>query len=104
MVSDEVDAFAERLLQVIDEGRRTATYKLALLTALIDACGSGSDTAGRAPQVLHTRTVARHVLRLYLPQVRAFLAASGRQVQLRQITMKRAEVLTAVLELHLRGQ
>ena len=35
--SDVSDVFAERLLQVIDEGRRTATYKLALLIALMDA-------------------------------------------------------------------
>ena len=37
-MTDTAEVFAERLLQVIDEGRRTATYKLALLTALIDAC------------------------------------------------------------------
>lgn len=30
------DVVAERLLQVIDEGRRTATYKLAILLALVD--------------------------------------------------------------------
>lgn len=101
VVSAGVDVFAERLLQVIDEGRRTATYKLALLMALIDACGAQSDRTGRAPTELHTRTIAEHVLRLYLPQVRAFLASSGRPLHLRQITMKRAEVLTAVLDLHL---
>jgi hypothetical protein len=39
-VTDTGDVFAERLLQVIDEGKRTATYKLALLMALIDACCS----------------------------------------------------------------
>jgi len=100
-VSAEVEVFAERLLQVIDEGRRTATYKLALLTALIDACGSQSDDAGRAPTELHTRTIAEHVLRLYLPQVRAFLASSGRPQELRQISSRRASVLTAVLDLYL---
>ena len=31
------DLLIERLLRVIDEGRRTATYKLALLMALIDS-------------------------------------------------------------------
>ena len=62
---------AERLLQVIDEGRRTATYKLALLMALIDACATASDAAGRAPTTLHTREIARHVLRLYLPHAAA---------------------------------
>jgi hypothetical protein len=42
-VSDNTDVFAERLLQRIDEGRRTATYKLALLLALIDSCAAGAD-------------------------------------------------------------
>jgi hypothetical protein len=32
----------ERLLQVIDEGRRTATYKLALLAGLVDAVAMAS--------------------------------------------------------------
>jgi len=31
------DLLTERLLRVVDEGWRTATYKLALLLALIDA-------------------------------------------------------------------
>ena len=44
---DSYPLIAERLLQVIDEGRRTATYKLALLMALIDACATNSDAAGR---------------------------------------------------------
>jgi hypothetical protein len=39
--------FAERLLEVIDSGRRTATYKLALLIALLDLCARHSDTGGR---------------------------------------------------------
>ncbi len=34
MASNEL--LTERLLRVIDEGRRTATYKLALLLALMD--------------------------------------------------------------------
>lgn len=39
--------FAERLLEVIHSGRRTATYKLALLLALLDLCARHSDTRGR---------------------------------------------------------
>ena len=95
------DVFAERLLQVIDEGRRTATYKLALLLALIDACAAGADADGRAPRHLHTRTIATHVLRLYLPQVRLYLAGDGDELQLRQITNKQSAVLASVLRLHL---
>ena len=40
--------FAERLLEVIDSGRRTATYKLALLLAMLDLCaGTATRTDGR---------------------------------------------------------
>jgi hypothetical protein len=47
--TDAREIFAERLLQVIDEGRRMATYKLALLLALIDASAEEADKAGLAP-------------------------------------------------------
>ncbi len=93
---------AERLLQVIDEGPRVATYKLALLMALIDACATNSDHQGRAPSALHTREIARHVLRLYYPHARAYLGVgSARAVPLRQITASSSAVLNAVLRLHL---
>lgn len=104
--SDANDAFAERLLQVIDEGRRVATYKLALLLALIDACAAESDASGRAPATLHTRTITRYVTRIYLPQVRSYLALDQRELELRQLTNpgKGATVLSAVLRLHLIGE
>lgn len=96
---------AERLLQVIDEGRRTATYKLALLLALIDACAANADPTGRAPAELHTREIARHVLRRYLPHVRGYLAFDASDpIVLRQITTRNSAVLGAVLRLHLVGQ
>jgi len=47
--------FAERLLEVIDAGRRTATYKLAVLLALIDLCARGADKDGAAPEILYTQ-------------------------------------------------
>jgi hypothetical protein len=96
---------AERLLQVVDEGRRTATYKLALLTALIDACAANADQTGRAPSALHTREIARHVLRLYLPHARGYLAnPNAEPLALRQITNKQSAVMGAVLRLHLIGE
>ena len=72
-----VTGFAERLLAVIDEGRRTATYKLALLIALMDCCAEGVTALGAAPAEVPTRALARHVARLYWPQLRPFPAASG---------------------------
>jgi hypothetical protein len=81
-------AFAERLLAVVDEGQRTATYKLALLLALIDATAGSVGEHGRAPAVIGTRTVAAEVVGLYLPQVRPFPSPDGREVELRQITAR----------------
>jgi len=100
-MNESADVLAERLLQVIDEGRRTATYKLALVLALIDACAAEADHEGHAPTTLHTRSVARHVLAIYLPQVRLYPVGGDDTLQLRQITGKRSAVLGAVLRLHL---
>lgn len=92
------DLLVERLLRVIDEGRRTATYKLALLAGLIDAIAltSGSDTVS-------TRLVAERVLALYYPQTRAYVASDGISRELRQISMKSSPVLRAMLRLRLAG-
>jgi hypothetical protein len=57
------DVVLERLLRVIDEGRRTATYKLALLSALIDAVAEHPG-AERIP----TTVIAEHVAAAYFPR------------------------------------
>jgi len=90
--SEELSGFAERLLAVIDEGRRTATYKLAVLLALMDCCAEQASPDGGAPPELSTRSIARHVARLYWPQLRPFPVAGG-PVELRQITNKSATIL-----------
>jgi hypothetical protein len=92
-VSD--DLLLERLLQVIDEGRRTATYKLALLSALIEA-------AALAPgrEDIPTRAIAGLVVAQYLHQVRTYVSNDGSSHDLRQITNKRSVVLNAIAELH----
>lgn len=97
------DVFAERLLQVIDEGQRTATYKLALLLALLDAAADQADAVGRPPGTIHTRVLAEHVLRYYLPQARRYFAGSGDLIALRQITNQRSVILGAVVRLHLQA-
>jgi hypothetical protein len=89
--------FAERLLEVIDSGRRTATYKLALLLALLDLCARHSDAAGRAPALLYTRDIAEQVAALYWPQVIPYRPpGTGTAVELRQITLPRAAIVQAV--------
>lgn len=92
---------AERLLQVIDEGQRTATYKLALVLALIDACAERVDQSGRAPATLTTRDVAEHVVRIYYPQVREYVGLSGEPTPLRQISNKSSVSIAAVLRLRM---
>lgn len=77
---------------MIDEGRRTATYKLAVLIALIDCCAEGVSVTGSAPSELSTRAIARRVAELYWPQLRPFPAPNG-PVELRQITNKSATVI-----------
>jgi hypothetical protein len=88
----------ERLLRVIDEGRRTATYKLALLSGLIDAVATTSGSP-----VVPTRLIAQGVLTLYYPQTRPYVANDGIARELRQISMKSSPVLRAVLRLRLAG-
>jgi 5-methylcytosine-specific restriction endonuclease McrA len=89
--------FAERLLEVIDSGRRTATYKLALLIAFLDLCARHGDVGGRAPEVLYTRDIAEQVAGLYWPQVIPYLVpGSARALELRQITLPRAAIIAAV--------
>jgi hypothetical protein len=89
--------FAERLLEVIDSGRRTATYKLALLIALLDLCARHSDADGRAPGLLYTRDIAEQVAVLYWPQVIPYpVPGVGTAVELRQITLPRAAITAAV--------
>ena len=92
------DLLVDRLLRVIDEGRRTATYKLALLSALIDAVALTSGSSE-----ISTRLLAERVLALYYPQTRDYVANDGIVHELRQISMKSSPVLRNVLRLRLAG-
>jgi 5-methylcytosine-specific restriction endonuclease McrA len=88
--------FAERLLEVIDSGRRTATYKLALLLALIDLCAKSTDESGQAPEMLFTRDIADQVAALYWPQVVPFSAVGPDAIILKQISLPRSTIVDAV--------
>ena len=88
----------ERLLRVIDEGRRVATYKLALLLALIDATA-----VLPGESAVPTRLIAERVASLYYPQSRPFIATGGIERELRQITAAGSPVLRAMVRLRLVG-
>lgn len=65
-------AFAEQLLTVLEEGSFTATYKYAVILALLDLCLEHSTRTGAAPSSLTTRQLAEKVVALYWPHARAF--------------------------------
>lgn len=93
------DVLIERLLRVIDEGRRTATYKLALLLGMIEAAALSPGESD-----IPTRLIAERVLGLYYPQTRRYVDGQGTEVTPRQISMKSSAVLTAVQQLRDRAQ
>ncbi|MDQ3096252.1 MAG: hypothetical protein M3Q82_09940, partial [Actinomycetota bacterium] len=77
--------FAERVLSLIDSGRKSATYKLVTLLALIDVVAESSDPREGPPQVVSGVQVAERVIELYWPQTVAFRPRSdGTPVALRQ--------------------
>lgn len=94
---EELSGFAERLLAVVDEGRRTATYKLAVLLALMDCCANGQRLKEGRRQRSRPGALARQVARLYWPQLRPFPMETG-ALELRQITNKSATILTALAD------
>ena len=65
-------AFGQRILALLDTGSFTASYKYAVLLALIDAVLEGTDARGHPPTVLHGRDIGRRVLVLYWRQARPF--------------------------------
>ncbi len=58
----------EQVLAILDHGSFTATYKHAVLLALVDLCKETCSEGGAPPQVLTTRKLAEKVLELYWPQ------------------------------------
>jgi hypothetical protein len=60
-------ALAERILVLLEEGKRTATYKLAVLASLMDLCLEHTSEGGDAPDTIRTRQLAEKVIELYWP-------------------------------------
>lgn len=62
-------ALAERVIGILDEGRRSSTYKLALFTAILDLCVEKRFVKGVVPETLTTRHLAQRVVHIYWPHV-----------------------------------
>ncbi len=85
----DLGRFLEDLLDLLDRGSFTATYKYAVLLGLIDLCVEGADaTRGVAPTTVTTRQLAEKVVALYWPQARPWRFEDDRVEVLRQVNMK----------------
>ncbi|MFC1678692.1 HNH endonuclease [Elusimicrobiota bacterium] len=88
----EPTQFIEGILVILEEGRFTATYKFAVLLALIDLCIEYTTEKGFAPPMLTTGQVAEKIIELYWPHARMF---EGEAV-LRQNTKGQAYILSRI--------
>jgi hypothetical protein len=84
----------QRIVGILETGRRTATYKLATLMALIDHAIEHVPARDADRLAVPIDDLARRVLELYWRQVRPF---EGRQ--LRQSTQSRARIPQAARDL-----
>jgi len=87
--------FAERLIAMLDEGVRTATYKFAVLLALLDSCLEGTTAMGAPPDSVTTSDLARRVTELYWPQTNPYAGLGGAAI-LRQSSGGQAEIIGAI--------
>ncbi|MCX5046480.1 HNH endonuclease [Aldersonia sp. NBC_00410] len=84
-------ALGQRVVAILETGVRTATYKLATLSALVDHCVENVPTDPTAEIAVPLDDLADRVIEIYWRQVRPF---DGRA--LRQSTGSRARILAAV--------
>ncbi len=87
--------FAEKVLELLDEGRYTATYKYAVLLALIDVCVEGTAHSGIPPDVVTTRQLAEKIVELYWPHTAPFSSRASLSV-LKQSTTGQAVIVSAI--------
>ena len=67
-----VISFAEQLLELLEEGRYTATYKYAVLLALLDLSLEHTERTGAPPDTFTTRELAEKIVEIYWRQVSPF--------------------------------
>lgn len=92
--TSELLEFAQRLLVVLEQGRRTATYKYAVLIAMMDLSLEAQDPSGASRDSFTTPELAQRVLELYWPHTREYRGEPGRV--LRQNRGGQAEIITAI--------
>jgi 5-methylcytosine-specific restriction endonuclease McrA len=72
--------FAEQLLELLEEGRYTATYKYAVLLALLDLSLEHTERTGAPADAFTTYELARKIVEIYWRQVSPFAAGRSAAV------------------------
>lgn len=91
-------AFGERIIQLLDQGKFTTTYKLAALLGLLDVCLQRTSENGAAPASISTRDLAERVLELYWPHATPFSGTeNGAPCILAQGASGQAEIVSSIV-------
>jgi 5-methylcytosine-specific restriction endonuclease McrA len=77
-------AFAERVITLLERASFAATYKYAVLLALMDLCMEKAQRDGGPPESVTTRQLAEKVIELYWPQTSSYRGRTLRQNSGRQ--------------------
>ncbi|HYK91342.1 MAG TPA: HNH endonuclease domain-containing protein [Acidobacteriota bacterium] len=93
--TDQTIRFAEKMLELLEEGRFVATYKFAVLLALMDLCFEKNASSGLAPESITTRQLAEKTIEIYWPHTVDYHSISA---VLRQNTRRQAEIPAAILK------
>jgi 5-methylcytosine-specific restriction endonuclease McrA len=92
--TDATVRFAEKILELLDEGRFVTTYKFAVLLALMDLCFEKNAAAGMAPESVTTRQLAEKIIEIYWPHTVDYHSTA---TVLKQSTGKQAQIPAAIL-------
>ncbi len=96
-------ALAERIFALLDQGKKSASYKLAVLMALMDHCLERTARRGVEADSITTRELDERVIGLYWTQAESFQPSTGAARVLRQGTSSSrggtgASILDSVVE------
>jgi hypothetical protein len=96
--TNETIRFAEKVLELLEEGKFVATYKFAVLLALMDLCFEKNASSGMAPESITTRQLAEKIIEIYWPHTVDYHSISA---VLKQNTGRQAEIPAAILRFRL---
>jgi len=93
-ITDDTIRFAEKVLELLEEGRFVATYKFAVLLAMMDLCFEKNASSGMAPESITTRQLAEKIIEIYWPHTVDYHSISA---VLKQNTGRQAEIPAAIM-------